>query len=103
MRREMTRRTNIDEALDTALAELSRAADHGESEALKSYLRTMSHFHNYSVGNLLLIWSQRPEATRIASFHAWKRLHRFVKQGEKGIVIMARGVLRSNRGRKSKV
>jgi hypothetical protein len=102
MRRAVTRRTNINESVDTALAELCRAANHGESEALKAYLRAMSHFHNYSVGNLLLVWSQRPDATRIASFHAWKKLRRFVRQGEKGIVIMARG-MRSNRRSKEKI
>jgi antirestriction protein ArdC len=32
---------------------------------------------------------QRPTATRVAGFHAWKELGRFVKRGEKGIQILA--------------
>src|SRR5258707_7036206 len=61
----------------------------GQSEALKTYLRVMSRFHHYSWGNILLIYSQRPDATHIAGFHAWLRLRRFVRKGEKGIVILA--------------
>jgi hypothetical protein len=32
---------------------------------------------------------QRPAATRVAGFHTWKELGRFVKRGEKGIQILA--------------
>jgi hypothetical protein len=31
----------------------------------------MSRFHRYSWDNILLIYSQRPEATHVAGFHAW--------------------------------
>ena len=34
-----------------------------ESEKYKSYLSTMSKFHNYSFNNTLLIAMQKPEAT----------------------------------------
>jgi antirestriction protein ArdC len=37
----------------------------------------------------LQIARQRPTATRVAGFHAWKELGRFVKRGEKGIQILA--------------
>lgn len=37
----------------------------------------------------MLIASQRPDATRVAGFWTWKKLRRFVKKGEKGIVIVA--------------
>lgn len=46
-------------------------------------------FHPYSLGNLLLIWSQRPEASLCSGFNQWKRLRRWVKAGEKGIAILA--------------
>jgi antirestriction protein ArdC len=65
------------------------ALERGESEALKNYLRVMSRFHRYSWGNILLIHIQRPDATRVAGFHAWHRLQRHVRKGEKGIVILA--------------
>ena len=37
-----------------------------ESEKYKSYLSTMSKFHNYSFNNTLLIAMQKPEATLVA-------------------------------------
>lgn len=46
-------------------------------------------FHPYSLGNLLLIWFQRPEASLCAGFHQWKKVRRWVKAGEKGIAILA--------------
>jgi hypothetical protein len=49
----------------------------------------MARFHAYSFGNILAIARQRPTATRVAGFHTWKELGRFVKRGEKGIQILA--------------
>jgi hypothetical protein len=65
------------------------ALERGQSEALKLYLAAMSRFHRYSWGNILLIYSQRPNATHVAGFHAWLKLRRYVRKGEKGIVILA--------------
>jgi antirestriction protein ArdC len=74
---------------ETATAQLMDALERGESEALKSYLSAMSRFHRYSWGNVLLICSQRPDATHVAGFHAWLKMRRYVRKGEKGIVILA--------------
>jgi hypothetical protein len=46
-------------------------------------------FHNYSWHNCALIWSQKPEATRVAGFQTWKKLQRYVVAGSKGIAIFA--------------
>ena len=61
-----------------------------ESEKYKTYLNTMSKFHNYSFNNTMLIAMQKPEATLVAGFKAWqKNFDRHVKKGEKGIRILA--------------
>ena len=61
-----------------------------ESEKYKTYLNTMSKFHNYSFNNTVLIAMQNPDATLVAGFKAWKRnFQRHVKKGEKGIRILA--------------
>lgn len=61
-----------------------------DSENYKKYLKTMSKFHNYSFNNTLLIALQRPDASLVAGFNAWKNnFHRNVKRGEKGIKILA--------------
>ena len=73
----------------TALDELATALDRGHSQALVAMLTAMSRFHQYSFHNICLIASQRPTATRVAGFQAWKSLGRFVRRGEKGIAILA--------------
>jgi antirestriction protein ArdC len=74
---------------ENALNHLMTALEAGQSEALKNYLAVMSRFHSYSWGNCLMIHSQRPDSTRVAGFRAWLNLKRFVRKGEKGIVILA--------------
>ena len=61
-----------------------------ESDAYKAYLKCMSKFHNYSLNNTLLIALQRPDASLVAGYNAWKKDHgRQVRKGEKGIKIIA--------------
>lgn len=83
---------------DEAISRLTKALESGHSDALKTYLQVMSRFHRYSWGNVLLIYWQRPNATHVAGFHAWLKMRRFVRKGEKGIVILAPmvGRIRSN-------
>jgi antirestriction protein ArdC len=37
----------------------------------------------------MLIFMQRPSATRVAGFKTWKKVGRWVRRGEKGIMILA--------------
>jgi hypothetical protein len=60
-----------------------------DSALFREYLLTMSKFWSYSVGNLILIMLQKRDASRVAGFTTWKELGRFVKAGEKGIMILA--------------
>jgi antirestriction protein ArdC len=73
------------DALDTLAALL----DEGHSDQLTALLNAMARFHRYSWHNVALIASQRPTATRVAGFHAWRTMHRCVRKGEKGIAILA--------------
>ena len=80
-----------------AIDELSLALERGHSETLRNYLAAMARFHRYSLHNLMLIVSQRPNAIRVAGFHTWKQLGRNVKKGAKGIMILAPVVLRKSK------
>ncbi len=61
-----------------------------DSSRYREYLKTMSHFHAYSLNNCMLIFEQKPDATLVAGYHTWRRrFGRHVKQGEKGIRILA--------------
>lgn len=77
-----------------AIEQLSQALEAGHSEGLREYLAAMGRFHRYSFHNVMLIASQRPDATHVAGFQTWKQLGRFVKKGAKGILILAPIVLR---------
>src|SRR5713226_8126623 len=89
-----------------AIEELSHALEQGHSEKLREYLAAIARFHRYSLHNIMLIASQRPDASHVAGFQTWKQLGRFVKKGAKGILILAPVVLRKeneeeNHGEKS--
>jgi antirestriction protein ArdC len=79
-----------------AIDQLIAALNEGRSETLTAYLAAIGRFHRYSLGNVMLIASQKPEATHVAGFHTWHKLGRFVKKGEKGILILAPIVRRKN-------
>jgi antirestriction protein ArdC len=79
----------IQQTADQALLKLIQSLNQGQSETLKTYLRTMGKFHRYSWFNCLLIWLQRPEAIHVAGFRKWQELGRCVKKGERGIAILA--------------
>ena len=61
-----------------------------ESDRYKNWLTTMSRFHDYSLNNTLLIAFQKPDATLVAGYSAWKKqFGRQVRKGEKAIRILA--------------
>ena len=73
------------EAADYLVASLEA----GHSEVLTQYLGAMGRFHTYSFGNIMLIARQKPSATNVAGVRTWNSLGRFVRRGEKGILILA--------------
>ena len=72
-----------------AVNHLVEALESGQSEVLTQYLSAMGRFHDYSFGNVMLIARQKPQATNVAGIRTWNALGRFVKRGEKGILILA--------------
>ena len=87
---------NIKKVTNQAIEQLITALNEGRSETLTHYLAAIGRFHRYSLRNVMLIASQKPSATHVAGFHAWHKLGRFVKKGEKGILILAPVVRRKN-------
>jgi antirestriction protein ArdC len=79
----------IKELTERATEQLVAALNGGHSEALTGYLKAIGRFHRYSLCNVMLIASQKPNASYVAGFHTWNQLGRFVKKGEKGILILA--------------
>ena len=74
----------ITDRLEQGIAELF------DSERYREYLKVMSKFHNYSFRNTVLIAMQKPDASLVAGFSAWKNnFERNVMRGQKGIKIIA--------------
>src|SRR5258708_25168106 len=79
----------IKEIMEKATEQLVAALNAGHTEALTGYLKAIGRFHRYSLHNVILIASQKPNASYVAGFRTWNGLGRFVKKGEKGILILA--------------
>ena len=59
-----------------------------DSEQFRSFLDTMSKFHNYSLNNIHLLKMQNPNVSHVASFNKWKTdFERTVKKGSKALKI----------------
>src|SRR4051794_2711651 len=59
-----------------------------DSGTFRAYLDVQSRFHRYSPNNVMLILTQRPDATMVAGYNAWLKMHRYVKNGERAIKII---------------
>lgn len=56
-------------------------------EDWQRFLDFVRSFHAYSLNNVLLIFAQRPDASRVAGFRQWQGKGRQVRRGERGIRI----------------
>ena len=76
--------------IDDSVEALAKAVDDVRASAtFQAYLNVQARFHHYSWHNSMLIMMQAPSASRVAGFQTWKKLGRFVRKGERGIMIFA--------------
>lgn len=59
-----------------------------DSGEYSKFLKFSRNFHNYSFNNIILIFSQMEDATRVAGFKTWQSMGRKLKKGAKGIQII---------------
>jgi N-terminal domain of anti-restriction factor ArdC len=55
---------------------------------LTEYLNMQSRLGKTSVGNTLLVLSQKPDATYIADYDDWQKKGRSIRKGEKGMLVL---------------
>ena len=81
-------RPTVDERREVAEAALERELERlvTSGEYAEWFAKT-SAFHRYSPTNTLWILSQRPDATRVASYRTWQQVGRQVRKGETGIMV----------------
>ncbi|MCZ4277450.1 ArdC-like ssDNA-binding domain-containing protein [Rhodococcoides yunnanense] len=78
-------RRKLAETLQASITE--KVTELTGSDAWRAYLDAAMSFHSYSFKNVLLILTQRPDATRVAGFRSWQQRGRQVRKGEKAIRI----------------
>lgn len=76
------RHSDVLDRLEQAVGEIQ------DSDSFRAFLDVQARFHRYSWSNVALILAQRPDATQVAGYNAWLRMHRFVRRGERGIKII---------------
>ncbi len=79
---------------ETLLSQVQALVD---GDDWREFLAVATRFHRYSANNALLILAQRPDATRVAGYEAWRSMGRQVRRGEKGIKILAPVTRRTDR------
>lgn len=71
-----------------ALSDATALNVSGNGDRFQAFLDVQSRFDRYSAVNTLLIFAQKPEATRLRSFDSWKDNGGFIKPGQTGISIL---------------
>ena len=77
------------ELADRCLKELAASLEQEQTDVPEKYLSALARFHDYSFRNMMMIVNQFPDASKVAGFHTWRKLGRWVKKGESGIAILA--------------
>jgi len=84
----ISKKSGLDQKIIAFLDTLKKEVDTARaSDDYQKYINFAKKFHNYSWTNKMLIWLQKPDATRVAGFRAWEALNRSVVKGAKGISI----------------
>lgn len=76
--REAQRKQALDDAAKKAVSSVTN---------LRAYLAVQSRFERYSANNNLLIFSQRPDATRLKSLELWNKEKKWIREGAKAVAI----------------
>ena len=69
----------------------------------EQFLKFVKKFHKYSFNNRILIFSQKPDATRVAGYCTWKELGRGVKSNPTKIFILRPIMYQMKKSKKEKL
>ena len=87
---EIYKSSSMEEIKESINSAIEKIFSYMESDSYKTFLQTMAKFHSYSLNNTILIAMQKPDATLVAGYAAWKKnFGRQVLKGEQGIRILA--------------
>jgi antirestriction protein ArdC len=82
--------TELNAGIRRTIEQLANETDAArQSQIFHDYLRTSAAFWDYSWHNQMLIWRQKPDSSFVGGFNTWLKCGRYVREGEKGIAILA--------------
>lgn len=84
--KKQAERQQVYEMIDSTALQMA-----SNPEIFKIGLDVMARFDRYSVGNVLLITGQNPDATKLADFDTWKQNRTYVRKGEDHIKLLEPG------------
>ena len=84
--KKQAERQQVYEMIDSTALQMA-----SNPESFKIGLDVMARFDRYSVGNVLLITGQNPDATKLADFDTWKKSRAYVRKGEDHIKLLEPG------------
>lgn len=84
------KKENVKETVDSIIKSTNKKLNNyfKSPDDMKEYLKYMSKFYKYSIGNSSLIETQFRGATAVGSFKFWKDNGYSINKGEKGIQIL---------------
>lgn len=85
-KRAAAREAKLSELQQRLADEIGKLTD---GQQWRAWLQFAARFPSYSFNNTVLIQAQRPDATWVAGYTAWKQQGRQVRAGEKGLAILA--------------
>jgi len=87
---KIDKKQELAQKIESFIKELAEAVEGAAvSEQVAQYLSFSKRFRKYSFNNTVLIWIQKPNATHVAGFNAWKKMGVTVNNGAKAIYIYA--------------
>ena len=86
MKRKSNKGNKTKEIFDRVVEKLQTIIDNGDYE---KFLKFQKNFRDYSFNNLILIYSQFPDATKVAGKAKWQKLKRELTEDAKKIWIVA--------------
>lgn len=84
--KKQAERQEVYQLIDRTAEDMAR-----DGMLFQSGLDVMARFDRYSVGNIILITAQAPNATKLADFDTWKQSRAYVRKGEDHIKILEPG------------
>ena len=84
----ISKKSGLDQRIVSFLDKLKGEVDSARaSDEYQRYINFAKKFHNYSWSNKMLIWLQKPNATKVAGFRKWETMNRQVIKKATGIAI----------------